>query len=73
MRGLKAHTHSDTPTPTSPHPLIVPVPGPNIYKSSQSLAPQGYIKIKGTFQFVEWPTCPAESSRDATFVKVHDG
>jgi hypothetical protein len=32
--GLKAHTHSDTPTPTGPHLLIVPLPGPSIYKPS---------------------------------------
>jgi hypothetical protein len=29
---LKAHTHSDTPTPTGPHLLIMPSPGPRIYK-----------------------------------------
>ena len=44
MRGLKAHTNSDTPTPTRLHLLIVPLPGPSIYKPSQSLRdlrPQG--------------------------------
>jgi hypothetical protein len=31
-KGLKAYTHSDTPSPTRPELLIVPVPGPGIYK-----------------------------------------
>jgi hypothetical protein len=30
--GWEAHAHSDTPTPTGPHILIVPLPGPSIYK-----------------------------------------
>jgi hypothetical protein len=41
----KSHiTHSDTPTPTRPHllqeghPLIVPLPGPSIYKPSQGVS-----------------------------------
>ena len=30
--GLKAHPHSDTLPPTRPYLLIVPLPGPNIFK-----------------------------------------
>jgi hypothetical protein len=36
-RVLKPTPHSDTPTPTGLQPLIVPLPGPTIYKSSQYL------------------------------------
>jgi hypothetical protein len=32
--GSYAHTHSDTPTPKRPYLLIVPLPGPSIYKPS---------------------------------------
>jgi hypothetical protein len=34
-RVLKAHAHSNTPTPTRPHLLIVPLPGPSIFKPWQ--------------------------------------
>ena len=30
--NLKAHLHSDTLPPTRPHLLVVPLPGPSIYK-----------------------------------------
>jgi hypothetical protein len=30
--GLKTHAHSDTLPPTRPHLLIVPFPGPSIFK-----------------------------------------
>jgi hypothetical protein len=33
--GLKAHPHSDTLPPTRPHLLIVPLPGPSIFKPQQ--------------------------------------
>ena len=35
LRGLQAHSHSDTLPPTRPHLLIVPLPGPSIFKPSQ--------------------------------------
>jgi hypothetical protein len=34
-RSLKAHPHSDTLSPIRPHLLIVPLPGPRIFKPSQ--------------------------------------
>jgi hypothetical protein len=33
--GLKAHAHSDRLPPTRPHLLIVPLPGPSIFKPPQ--------------------------------------
>ena len=35
-----AHSNKATPTPTRPHPLIVPLPGPSIYKLSQFWWPE---------------------------------
>jgi hypothetical protein len=37
LGGLKAHAHSDSCTQPRPYQLIVPFPGPSIYKPSHDL------------------------------------
>jgi hypothetical protein len=46
--GLKTHPHSDTLSPTRPHLLIVPLPGPSIFKPPQllHLSYQKYVSVK---------------------------
>ena len=41
---FQAARASDTPNPTRPHLLIVPLPGPSIYKPSHSLTWGGSLQ-----------------------------
>jgi hypothetical protein len=43
--GLKAHTQNVTFLPTRPHFLIVPLPGPSIFKPPQKATESGHILI----------------------------
>jgi hypothetical protein len=50
-RQLPALTHSGTPTPTGTHLLIVPFPGPTLYKPSHILYLVFFLNLHFNFHF----------------------